>query len=144
MTDVAKGRYYPDMPPMLPGENIYAYTDRLTGADRTDRQPYDHRRFRNCCLGWHGDCTDAWGAECECPCHPEWVAETAASIGTTIALADQVAAQITPEDTKRSLQRILATVAEDEFEELLDQSTLGSPAARYIRGLGPDRGPSES
>jgi hypothetical protein len=66
---VEKGRFYPDMPPMLPGETVYTYTDRLTGADRTDRRPYDHRRNRQCSIGWHGECTDPFGIDCECPCH---------------------------------------------------------------------------
>jgi hypothetical protein len=66
---VAKGRYYPEMPPALPGETDAMYSDRLTGADRTGRRPYDHVRFRQCSLGWHGECSDPFGVECECPCH---------------------------------------------------------------------------
>lgn len=67
--DVIRGRYFPEMPPALPGEDDHAYTDRLTGADRTDRRPYDHRRNRQCSIGWHGDCSDPFGIDCECPCH---------------------------------------------------------------------------
>lgn len=61
--------YYPNMPPWLEGEQRDAYTDRLTGADGTGRQPYNHRRFRQCSIGWHFECTDPNGEECECPCH---------------------------------------------------------------------------
>ena len=66
------GRYYPDMPPRLPGETPDQYTDRLTGADRTDRRPYDHRRNRQCSIGWHDECSDRDNPAdrtCECPCH---------------------------------------------------------------------------
>lgn len=69
---VVKGRYYPDMPPRLPDEDDFAYTDRLTGADQADRRPYDHRRFRQCSIGYHEECSDKTGTEgCECPCHQE-------------------------------------------------------------------------
>lgn len=61
--------WYPEMPPKLPGETDGDYTDRLTGADRTGRVPYDHKRFRQCSIGWHGECSDPDGEECECPCH---------------------------------------------------------------------------
>lgn len=67
--EVVKGRWFPEMPPVLPGEDAAAYTDRLTGADRTNRVPYDHRRFRQCSIGWHLECSDPRGEECECPCH---------------------------------------------------------------------------
>lgn len=65
------GRYYPDMPPALDGEGPTEYTDRLTGADQTGRRPYDHGRFRQCSLGWHDQCSDPGGDECECPCHTD-------------------------------------------------------------------------
>lgn len=68
-TKVARARWYPDMPPMLPGETVATYTDRLTGADAKDRQPYDHRRNRQCSIGYHGECSDPLGKQCECPCH---------------------------------------------------------------------------
>ncbi|HTY35375.1 hypothetical protein [Mycobacterium sp.] len=54
---------------MLPGETPDAYTDRLTGADRTNRRPYDHRRNRQCSIGYHDECSDPVGETCECPCH---------------------------------------------------------------------------
>lgn len=66
---VEKGRYYPDMPPPLPDERADEYTNRLTGADRTDRRPYDHARFRQCSIGYHDECSDPAGYECGCPCH---------------------------------------------------------------------------
>jgi hypothetical protein len=70
------------MPPALPGESDDAYTDRLTGADRTGRVPYDHRRNRQCSIGYHGECSErritdpSITRNCECPCH----AEPAASV----------------------------------------------------------------
>lgn len=63
-----RARWYPSLPPALDGEDAAAYTDRLTGADRTDRRPYDHPRNRSCSTGWHGDCT---GGACECPHHAD-------------------------------------------------------------------------
>jgi len=62
-------RYYPKMPPMLPRESVDAYTDRLTGADKTGRVPYNHRRNRQCSIGYHMECSDPLGERCECPCH---------------------------------------------------------------------------
>ena len=59
------------MPPALPGEDAGQYTDRLTGADGTGRRPYDHKRNRQCSIGYHGECSDPQGETCECPCHPE-------------------------------------------------------------------------
>lgn len=70
--EVVKGRWYPNQPPKLPGENGDQYTDRLTGADRTNRRPYDHHRNRQCSIGWHEECSDRAGygnGECECPHH---------------------------------------------------------------------------
>lgn len=69
MTEIQRGTHYPDMPPVLPGEDDDAYTNRLTGADRTGRVPYDHSRRRQCSIGWHGECSDPNGYSCECPCH---------------------------------------------------------------------------
>jgi len=66
-----KGVFYPDMPPVLPGESSDEYTDRLTGADGTNRVPYDHRRYRQCSIGYHDECTDTQGETCKCPCHSE-------------------------------------------------------------------------
>ena len=61
--------YYPEMPPVFDGETAAQYTDRLTGADGTNRVPYNHRRKRQCSIGWHNECSDPDGEECECPCH---------------------------------------------------------------------------
>jgi len=66
---VRRATYYPKMPPMLPGEALDAYTDRLTGADKTDRRPYNHYRNRQCSIGYHRECTDPSGERCKCPCH---------------------------------------------------------------------------
>lgn len=72
---VERARWYPDMPPALPGEDDDAYTDRLTGADRTGRVPYDHRRNRQCSIGWHEECSEngvpAESRRCQCPHHEE-------------------------------------------------------------------------
>jgi hypothetical protein len=68
---IERGRYYPEMPPMLEDETFDQYTDRLTGADGTHRRPYNHRRNRGCSIGFHEDCTDPAGVTCECPCHNE-------------------------------------------------------------------------
>ncbi len=58
------------MPTWLSGESVSAYTDRLTGADG-GATPFDHKRFRQCSIGWHDECSDPDGDECECPCHQE-------------------------------------------------------------------------
>jgi hypothetical protein len=65
----ARSEFYPEMPPGLPGETDDDYTDRLTGADGTGRVPYDHRRRRQCSIGWHDECSDPDGDDCKCPCH---------------------------------------------------------------------------
>jgi hypothetical protein len=76
-TTVKRGRWYPEMPTPLPYEKPDAYTDRLTGADRTNRRPYDHPRNRQCSIGYHDECTswraidlDQMSTACKCPCHP--------------------------------------------------------------------------
>ena len=66
---VQRARWYPEMPPALPDETTDQYTDRLTGADGTDRRPYDHHRNRQCSIGYHGECSDPMGHRCKCPCH---------------------------------------------------------------------------
>jgi hypothetical protein len=68
-TLIERGRWFPQMPPHLDGETSDAYTNRLTGADRTNRIPYDHDRNRQCSIGWHGECSDPRGVACQCPCH---------------------------------------------------------------------------
>jgi hypothetical protein len=70
-TEVERGRWYPAPPPALDGENVNAHTDRLTGAGRTGRSPYDHRRNRQCSIGWHSECTDPAGETCQCPHHTD-------------------------------------------------------------------------
>ncbi len=69
------GPFYPEMPPAIPGETADEYTDRLTGADKTDRRPYDHKRNRQCSIGYHDECSDN-GRDpsehtCECPHHTD-------------------------------------------------------------------------
>lgn len=71
-TGVERGRWYPAPPPALDGETgDTAYTDRLTGADGTDRIPYDHHRNRQCSIGYHSECTDPAGEVCQCPHHKD-------------------------------------------------------------------------
>jgi hypothetical protein len=57
------------MPPKLKGETADQYTDRLTGADKTNRVPYKERRNRQCSIGYHDECSDPKGGQCQCPCH---------------------------------------------------------------------------
>jgi hypothetical protein len=71
-----KGSYYPEMPPKFVDETHDQYTDRLTGADGTDRRPYDHNRYRQCSLGWHDECSAERVGEvgpdgCACPHHTD-------------------------------------------------------------------------
>lgn len=66
-----RDRWYPSPPPPLDDESDDAYTDRLTGADRTGRVPYDHPRNRQCSIGWHRECSDPAGLDCKCPCHSD-------------------------------------------------------------------------
>lgn len=70
-----RGRWYPEMPPSFPGETPAQYTDRLTGADRTDRRPYDHPRNRQCSIGYHDECSengvDDASRNCQCPHHTD-------------------------------------------------------------------------
>lgn len=67
------GRWYPAMPPALPDETDDQYTDRLTGADGTGRVPYDHKRYRQCSLSYHEECSRLRTGDegCQCPCHDE-------------------------------------------------------------------------
>ncbi len=77
---IERGRWYPQMPPALDGEGNEAYTNRLTGADQTGRVPYDHRRFRQCSLGYHAECSDPDGDDCQCPCHVEGLPKPAVRV----------------------------------------------------------------
>ena len=45
------------------------YTDWLTGADGTRKQPNPQQRNRQCSIGYHRECTDPEGVRCKCPCH---------------------------------------------------------------------------
>lgn len=69
VAEATRGAWYPDLPPALDDEDANSYTDRLTGADRTGRSPYNHRRNRQCSIGYHDECSDSLGLQCECPCH---------------------------------------------------------------------------
>ena len=49
--------------PPGPDEEAGAYTDRLMKLAR------EHGTFRQCSIGWHGECSDQYGDECNCSCH---------------------------------------------------------------------------
>lgn len=71
---IERGRWYPEMPPALPGEDDDHYTDRLVGCYGPELRPYDHRRNRQCSIGWHEECSErhtAGARRCQCPCHEE-------------------------------------------------------------------------
>lgn len=69
-TQVERGRWYPNMPPPLPGETDEQYTNRMLGVGGSS--PYDHSRNRQCSIGWHEECSDRDNSgRCECPCHEE-------------------------------------------------------------------------
>jgi hypothetical protein len=73
-TAIERGRWYPSPAPALDGEDDDAYTNRLTGADRSGGYPYDHQRNRQCSIGWHMDCSGWRGPSgCYCPCHADRV-----------------------------------------------------------------------
>lgn len=70
----AKGRHYPNMPPLLDNESSDHYSDRLIGCYGDDQMPYDHVRNRQCSIGWHNECSergipDSEHRRCQCPCH---------------------------------------------------------------------------
>jgi hypothetical protein len=70
--EVVKGRWYPVGAPALPGEDDEAWTNRMLGARGEDMRPYDHRRNRQCSIGWHEECSDReHSGQCGCPCHEE-------------------------------------------------------------------------
>lgn len=72
MTDqeIQRDSWYPQMPPTLDGETPDAYTNRLTGADNTNRRPYNHARNRQCSIGYHDECSDrGHTGQCQCSCH---------------------------------------------------------------------------
>lgn len=69
MTNTTTGRFYPQMPPALEGESSEDYTKRLMGASGSAPRPYDHKRNRQCSIGYHDECSDPEGESCECPCH---------------------------------------------------------------------------
>lgn len=71
MTTTTVARWYPNQPPKLPGETADDYTNRLLGAGG-HTYPYDHRRGRQCSIGYHEECSDRLNSgECGCPCHEE-------------------------------------------------------------------------
>lgn len=89
--DVERGIHYPDVPPMLDGEQSGPYTDRLTGADGTGRRPYDHARNRQCSIGYHDECSErhevTTSGSCQCPCHIDRAEGSQAGVTMTEAAA---------------------------------------------------------
>jgi hypothetical protein len=74
--EVHIGLWYPEMPPrlrLLNGllETQEQYTDRVGNPFANPDYPYDHRRGRQCSLGWHAECSDTFHAWCQCPHHEE-------------------------------------------------------------------------
>lgn len=152
---VIKGTWFPYGPPSLPGESDAAYTDRLTGAaavkylrehgadmprltaeDILKAQvppevavPYDHMRNRQCSIGYHDECSDPHGVDCECPCHrlpPE---------GTVIEIdggRTMIAAPLgSPDDGP--VEKIL-----DEVIAELERARAKFPGQHLPLGFGPD------
>jgi hypothetical protein len=74
-TAVRKGTWYPEMPPLLDGEDRAGYAARLCGLAGTDLVPYDHRRSPRCGAGQHRQCS---GRMCQCPHHRDTAPEIAA------------------------------------------------------------------
>lgn len=63
--DTIAGRWYPELPPWLAGEDTAAYTARLTSAPG----PFDHVRSPDCAAGQHDSCMP--GQPCQCPHHAD-------------------------------------------------------------------------
>jgi hypothetical protein len=59
------GRWYPELPPRLDGEDTAAYAARLTSAPG----PFDHVRNPDCAAGRHDGCRP--GQPCRCPHHAD-------------------------------------------------------------------------
>lgn len=68
---MSRSTWYPTPPPSLPGETDDAYTNRLTGADGTGRNPYNHHRLRECALGYHNSCSGRASTQFQCPHHAD-------------------------------------------------------------------------
>lgn len=75
VTRVCKGAWYPEMPPLLDGEDRAAYAARLCGHAGPDLMPYDHRRSPRCATGQHGACD---GRACQCAHHRDTAPRIAA------------------------------------------------------------------
>lgn len=86
-TATSRDRWYPCPPPRLDGENDDSYAGRLTGADGTGREPYDHERSPGCSAGRHSECPDPAGTACRCPHHHD-------------TMTGQEAGQLRPETRK--------------------------------------------
>lgn len=81
---VQQDRWYPAPPPELDGEDDSTYTNRLLGVYGDDQRPYNHRRNRQCSIGYHTECSDWSGAECKCPCHEELMVLTGLAVNNVL------------------------------------------------------------
>ncbi len=130
MTETAKtvqrGRWYPSPAPALDGEED-GYTDRLTGADGTNRQPYDHPRNRQCSIGWHMECSDPAGKSCKCPCHEDrkYPVGVRAETGPELDAAAAKIAELYGLPARSGVRVMLATRAALDYATTAD----GSPDA---------------
>ena len=52
-------------PKAQPGETIGDYTDYLVKVGRKAG------KYRQCSIGWHEECSDPYGQDCQCHCHKE-------------------------------------------------------------------------
>jgi len=105
------GRWYPELPPRLPGEDTASYEIRLTTGGL-----FDHARSDRCATGRHGECGAAPGGQCQCPHHadpaPDLSAGALAARPALAAGAAQLAVQYgLPEPTGLRLMILTREVA---------------------------------
>lgn len=80
-----QAKWYPDPCPRFDNETDDAFTNRLSRHGSTN--PYNHKRFRECSLGYHLTCSCNHGRNsgCECPHHNEKEYESTADISIELA-----------------------------------------------------------
>ena len=105
------GRWYPELPPRLPGEDTASYEIRLTTGGL-----FDHARSDRCATGRHGECGAIPGGQCQCPHHadpaPDLSAGALAARPALAAGAAQLAVQYgLPEPTGLRLMILTREVA---------------------------------
>jgi hypothetical protein len=106
------GRWYPELPPRLPGEDTATYEARLTAGGG----PFDHARSDRCATGRHGECGAAPGRECQCPHHADPAPDLSAGAAVARPALAAGAAQLTaryglPEPTGLRLMILTREVA---------------------------------